>query len=97
MYHHLRVAASLMLPPGRLYFWRTRTGQEVDFVVEHGRRLLAIEVKHADQVSYGDAAALRAFVDEYPATAAGVLLYAGRGVRRLGERIVALPWPLLTG
>jgi predicted AAA+ superfamily ATPase len=97
IFHHLRVLAGLMVPPARLYFWRTRSGTEVDFVVEHGRRLLAIEVKRAAQVNYGDAAALRAFLEEYPEASGGLLLYGGRAVRRLGEKIVALPWTMMTG
>jgi predicted AAA+ superfamily ATPase len=97
IFHHLRVLAGLMVPPARLYFWRTRSGTEVDFVVEHGRRLLAVEVKRAAQVNYGDAAALRAFLEEYPEASGGLLLYGGRAVRRLGEKIVALPWTMMTG
>jgi len=95
--HHLRVLAGLMTPPARLYFWRTRQGQEVDFVVEHGRRLLAVEVKRATRVDYADAASLRAFLDEYPDAAGGLLLYGGAAIRRLGEKIVALPWTMVTG
>jgi len=97
IFHHLRVLAGLMTPPARLYFWRTQRGQEVDFVVEHGRRLAALEVKQATQVSYGDVASLRAFLEEYPEAAGGVLLYGGQAIRRLGERIVALPWTMVTG
>ena len=97
IFHHLRVLVGLLTPPARLYFWRTRSGREVDFVVEHGRRLLAIEVKWATQVGYGDAASLRLFLDEYPEASGGLLLYRGRTTRRLGEKIVALPWTTVTG
>lgn len=97
VFHHLRVLAGLMTPLARLYFWRTHRGQEVDFVVEHGRRLLAVEVKQAAEVGYGDVASLRAFLDEYPEASGGVLLYGGRDIRRLGEKIVALPWTMVTG
>jgi predicted AAA+ superfamily ATPase len=94
---HLRVLTGLLTPPARLYFWRTRSGREVDFVVEHGRRLLAIEVKRAAQVGYGDVSSLHTFLDEYPEASGGLLLYGGRDVRRLGERVVALPWTMITG
>ena len=97
IFHHLRVLIELMDPPGRLYFWRTRRGQEVDFIIEHGRKLLAIEVKRAERVGYGDAATLRAFLEEYPETAGGLVLYGGKKIRRLGEKIVALPWTMITG
>lgn len=95
--HHVRVLAGLMTPPARLYYWRTRSGAEVDLVVEHGRRLVAIEVKMADTVTYRDAAGLQTFLDANPQTNAGLLLYAGNAVRRLGEKIVALPWTMVTG
>jgi len=97
LFHHLRVLAGLLTPPARLYFWRTRSGQEVDFVIEHGRRLLAVEVKRSTQVGYGDAATLRAFLDEYPEASGGLLLYGGNAIHRLGEKIVALPWTVVTG
>lgn len=97
MFHHLRVLARLLTPPARLYFWRTRNGQEVDFVVEHGRRLLAVEVKRSAQVGYNDVATLRSFLDEYPEASGGLLLYGGNAIRRLGEKIVALPWTMVTG
>ncbi len=95
IYHHLRVLTRLMTPAGRLFFWRTRSGAEVDFVVEHGRKVIAIEVKSASNPGYGEAAGLRAFLDDHPNAAAGVLLHSGRAIRRLGEKIVALPWTML--
>lgn len=97
VYHHLRVLADLMVPRARLYYWRKRSGTEVDLVVEHGRRLVAIEVKAGQRVHYGDTAGLRRFLEEYPGAAGGLLLHGGTEVRRYGERIVALPWSLLTG
>jgi hypothetical protein len=65
-------------------------------VVEHGRRLLGIEVKRAAQVGYNDAASLRQFLEEYPEASGGLLLYGGKAIRRLGEKIVALPWTAVT-
>jgi len=86
-----------MTPSGRLYFWRTLEGNEVDFVLEHGRRLLAIEVKLSDNLGYRDSAGLRLFLEKHPRTSAGLLIYGGREVKRLDEKIVAIPWQLVTG
>jgi uncharacterized protein len=91
---HLRVLAGLMTPRANIYYWRTRAGQEVDFVVEHGRRLLGIEVTRVNRIGYGDAANLRIFLEQHP-HAYGVVLYDGRAVQRLGERIVAVPWTMV--
>lgn len=97
IYHHLRVLARLMTPSARLYFWRTRTGAEVDFVLEHGRRVLGIEVKHSPNPGYGDTAGLRAFLAEHPKALGGVLLHSGQDIRRLDQNIIALPWTMVTG
>ena len=97
IFHHLRVLANLMMPPARLYFWREHGGLEVDFILEHGRQVLAIEVKLSAQVGYGDAAGLRRFLEDCPQASGGMILYAGKTIRHLSDKIVALPWPLLTG
>ncbi len=74
-------------------YWRTAAGEEVDFVLEWKRRLVAVEVKAAARVSTADARSLASFIAEYgSAVAGGIVLYTGREVIRLGERVVAAPW-----
>ena len=97
IYLHLRVLTSLLTPRARLYFWRTQAGAEVDFVVEHGRRLLAIEVKMTDNPGYRHAAGLREFRQAYSQASGGILLHSGTTIKRLDENIVAVPWTELTG
>lgn len=93
---HLRSLADLLTPPGRIHYWRTVSGTEVDFVVEQGRRLVAIEVKLAATPHYRDIGGLKRFMSEYDRCKAGVLIYAGDEIVQLGERIVALPWQILS-
>jgi len=95
IYLHLRSLTELLTPRARLYFWRTRRGDEVDFVVEHGRRLLAIEVKLTEQPGFRDTQGLRTFLGAHP-TAGGVLLHGGATIQRLDEQIIAIPWTQLT-
>lgn len=97
IYQHLRVLSELLTPKARLYFWRTRAGDEVDFVVEQGRKILAIEVKLTDNPRYQHAAGLRSFLQSHPKAQGGILLHGSREIRYLDERIIALPWTLLTG
>lgn len=97
IYHHLRVLTRLMVPAGRLFFWRRRDGVEVDFVIEHGRKILGIEVKRASKIGYGDISGLQTFLDEHPEAAGGLMVYAGDEVRRMGKKILAVPWTFLTG
>ncbi len=97
IYHHLRVLTRLMTPPGRLYFWRTQAGAEVDFVLEYGRKLLAIEVKRTNHPGYSDVTGLRTFLEEYPQASGGLLIHSGREIRRLDQNILAVPWTVITG
>ncbi len=96
IFQHLRVWCSLQVPSARIFFWRTTTGQEVDFVIEKGTCLLAIEVKSDSQVRYRDLGNLRLFLSEYPdLTAAGVVVYTGEEIVQLDEQIFAIPWHIL--
>ena len=97
IYHHLRVLTQMMTPPARLFNWRTQAGQEVDFILEYGRKVLAIEVKQTSHPGYGDTAGLQAFLSDHPDALGGLLLHGGTETRRLGERILAVPWTLVTG
>ena len=76
-----------------LHYWRTVTGEEVDFVVEAGERLIPIEVKATTRPRLADAAGLLAFRSEYGRTArAGLLLHAGKTIQWLAPSILAGPW-----
>ena len=94
---HLRVLSHLSTPSLRLAYWRTTSGREVDFVIEQGRSLVAVEVKLTDAPRFGDAENLRLFMEEYPETTAALLIHAGHEVKYLGEKIVAVPWTALVG
>jgi predicted AAA+ superfamily ATPase len=97
IYHHLRILSRLMTPAGRLNFWRTLDGNEVDFVLEHGRKLLAVEVKLTDNLGYRDTAGSRLFLEKHPQASGALIVYCGRQVKRLDEKILAVPWSFLTG
>ncbi len=60
----------------QLSFWRTRSGQEVDFVLYGERGLLAIEVKRSSVFRDRDLAGLQAFGEDYP-VAQRFLFYGG--------------------
>ena len=96
VFQQLRVWASLQIPKSRIYFWRTVTGKEVDFVLEKGRQILGIEVKNKADVGYRDAENLRLFLHEYADIAqGGIIVYNGSEVKPLDEKIIAIPWYLL--
>lgn len=73
----------------QLYYWRTKSGVEVDFILYGEDTFCAIEVKNARQVYRRDVKSLRAFCEDYP-QATPCLLY--RGVDRIVlDGVVCLP------
>lgn len=74
---HLRAWIAQQGQADRLYYWRTKSGSEVDFVVYGPQTFAAWEVKHAARVHAGDLRALKAFREDYP-EARLALLYLGQ-------------------
>jgi predicted AAA+ superfamily ATPase len=80
------------LPDAQLSYWHEQGRHEVDLVIEHERKVFAIEVKAATRWSDGDLAGLRAFLDRTPQCAAAVLAYNGREAVKLGGKFWAVPF-----
>ena len=60
VHHELRTYLDLTRRDGEIAYWRTKTGLEVDFVVDD----CAIEVKSTEQVGVGDLKGLKAIAEE---------------------------------
>ena len=86
---HLRAWVAYSRHDAEVFFWRTRAGTEVDFVVYGQPGLQAFEVKNAASVHPGDLRPLRAFRSDYP-EADAALLYRGREHLRI-DGIWCLP------
>lgn len=86
---HLRAWLAYRGDDARLFFWRTRSGVEVDFVVYGAAGFWALEVKNTARVRPEDLCGLTAFADDYP-QANIALLYRGKRRERRG-RIWILP------
>jgi predicted AAA+ superfamily ATPase len=74
---HLRAWIDYSGGDASLSFWRTKSGNEVDFIVYGRDSFCAIEVKHTASVRPVDLRGLRAFKEDYP-EASLRLLYRGR-------------------
>ena len=72
-----------------LGFWRTHTGQEVDFVIYGENRFDAIEVKNASRLSPKDFSGLKAFGSDYP-EARRIMLYRG-DERIIHDGVLCIP------
>jgi len=79
----------------RLYTWSVQGRYEVDFVVQNGRDIMAIEVKAASRWGSQDLTGLRAFLHATPDCKAGVLAYNGTEMVQIGDRIWVIPLGIL--
>lgn len=82
-------------PEARLSFWHVQGRHEVDFVIEAGREVMAIEVKAASRWTERDLSGLRAFLGASANCRAAVLAHNGTAAVKLGDRLWALPLGLL--
>ena len=71
-------------------FWRTKTGQEVDFILGQGE--IAIEVKGKTQVNKSDIKSLIIFQQEYKPKKC-ILVYTGKHIRKIDNIYI---WPYKT-
>lgn len=79
------------LPDAQLSYWHEQGRHEVDFVIEQGRKVFAIEVKASTRWNNGDLAGLRAFVERTPQCVAAVLAYNGTQAVKLEGKLWAIP------
>jgi predicted AAA+ superfamily ATPase len=63
---HLRAWCDYTRSPHQLQYWHTRTGVEVDFIVDGDSGLFAVEVKNSNRIRPEDLRGLGAFADDYP-------------------------------
>jgi len=82
----------------QLYFWRSQSGQEVDFLIEKGREMVAVEVKWGQRIDERDIANLKQCSQSLKSRLRlSVILYGGAEVVPLGQNIIAVPFPVFFG
>lgn len=74
---HLRAFCAYDPRGYEMFYWRTKSGVEVDFVLYGKAGITAIEVKRSAKVNSKDLAGLRAFGEDYP-QAGLFFLYGGK-------------------
>jgi len=72
-----------------LYYWRTRSGNEVDFILYGEDHFAAIEVKNSTRIHPADLRSLKTFTSDYPESK-GILVYRGKE-RLIRDKILILP------
>lgn len=75
----------------KVYYWRTASGVEVDFVLYGQHALLAFEIKHAKQIIPKMLRGLQHFKQDYP-MAQLYIFYLGKETLYLANDIIAMPF-----
>lgn len=76
----------------KLYYWRTKSGVEVDFIIYGEENITAIEVKNTKTIRSNDLKGLKSFKTDYP-PASCFYLYRGQEKLKI-DNILCLPVPL---
>lgn len=77
-------------PP--LYFWRDKTGHEVDVVIDTGSRLIPVEIKSSETVGRSLFDGLKYYISlGFPVSETGVLIHGGNGLYQR-EQFLIRPW-----
>lgn len=87
----LRAYQAYKNPDIPITFWRTSTGQEVDFIL--GDKDLAIEIKGTDRVHEGDIRSLKSLLEDGPLKHCAVVCLE-KEPRWIHKNIEILPWRL---
>ncbi len=86
---HLTAWCDYSKEKASLYFWRTRSDLEVDFVIYGEKSFYALEVKNAKKVAPQDLKGLQAFLGDYP-EAQALFLYRGETRLKIGD-VLCIP------
>ncbi|MEI6215030.1 MAG: ATP-binding protein [Desulfuromonadales bacterium] len=78
------------IPP--LYFWRDKTGHEVDVVIDAGRKLIPIEIKSSETINRSFFDGLKYYISlGSPVSETGVLIHGGNELYER-EKFIVRPW-----
>ncbi|OGT91351.1 MAG: ATPase [Gammaproteobacteria bacterium RIFOXYB2_FULL_38_6] len=86
---HLRAWNDYQGSPYQLYYWRTQSGVEIDFIIYGSSGFWAVEVKNHKLIHHKDLKSLNAFCEDYP-EATPLLLYRGKETFKK-KNVICLP------
>jgi predicted AAA+ superfamily ATPase len=82
----------------QFFYWRTYAGREVDFLIEQGERIMAIEVKWTQNLEESDISGLRDCARDLKGRhLMSVLLYSGTEIIAIDRQTLAMPFGFFFG
>ncbi len=81
-----------MIAP-EIFYWKLKAGEvEVDFVVRFNNKVIGIEVKSSDEITFKDTRSMREFLKTHPEASQGIIVYGGSKIYPVATNIYAVPW-----
>jgi predicted AAA+ superfamily ATPase len=77
--------------PVDLYFWRDKTGHEIDIIIEQNNNILPIEIKSGKTIGAEYFKNL-IFYKKISASREGIVLYSGDSIQKRTNGISVYPW-----
>ena len=76
----------------KLFYYRTRSGMEIDFIIETKKGIIAIEAKSRDVVTQSDFSALKKLASAAKDSwIGGIIVYRGNKTEQFGDRMWSVP------
>jgi uncharacterized protein len=85
----LKAYQAYRTPDRPIFFWRTSTGREVDFIL--GDKELALEIKGSSRIHEGDISSLNALLEDGPVKKCCIVCLE-KQPRQLTNKIESIPW-----
>ena len=80
----------------KVNYWRTKSGAEVDCVIDMGDKVIPIEIKASKKVSASKIRGLKIFLEDYKSVAKeGFVITMGDRKEKITNNITAIPWNCL--
>ena len=96
IYDELLKANSSALKKVGLFYYRTSDKKEIDFILDYGEKIIAIEIKASKSISKSDFKHIYHLQKEIPDSFdKGIVLYGGDSFLRLDEKMYAVPFGFL--
>jgi len=96
VYDELLKANSSATQKVGLFYYRTSDKKEIDFILDYGQKVVAIEIKSSKSVSKSDFKHIYHLQKEIPTLFdKGIVLYGGESFLRLDEKMYAVPFGFL--
>lgn len=96
-FQNIFAMTNAFFPEIKICHFRSHAGYEVDFILDVFSHILAIEIKAGNQVRSQDVRGIEQFIEIEAKCRAGLVVYQGREVLRLAEKIWAVPSGLVFG